>query len=467
MIAIRELKDEDDATFKKKVMDLLASKGSPPDLPAYRLDQELKIHQLHQEPTSVVDMTRDDNSTQQDPDIPRQKEKNLAGTASLAAVREQYDDDDLSFDDDDEAVDLYNRACDIIQSSNLPNDELTVLLAEVGRAKTNLSSSSKTVVRQGKSTLRQIIAHFTGSPEAKFGSVDESKDDNKKMAAKEPTSDTNNESQDDDDTEFGSKDGSESGSQKPSGTPGDEPNELMTREIIQTPPDASKKSKLISDKDDDGSVNNDENDDDSKKEKELQKETAQLDEEAVSALSKQSQNQLPDASSEPKDMEIVPVGQDDQDDSDMDVDTNDEETSGKEMSSDQKAKDKDSSGQGDLNDQSKDKDPVEQSNLDGAEMEVDPNPAVKISKEKGGKSSAVMDVEKIVNDADEKDKESDSSKPSDSEPNSGNESPTRSLMGDTEGEDDKKENKEKGKSSTTPNRRPRRKRTHKKRNQVE
>ena len=462
MIAIRELKDEDDATFKKKVMDLLASKGSPPDLPAYRLDQELKIHQLHQEPTSVVDMTRDDNSTQQDPDIPRQKEKNLAGTASLAAVREQYNDDDLSFDDDDEAVDLYNRACDIIQSSNLPNDELTVLLAEVGRAKTNLSSSSKTVVRQGKSTLRQIIAHFTGSPEAKFGSVDESKDDNKKMAAKEPTSDTNNESQDDDDTEFGSKDGSESGSQKPSGTPGDEPNELMTREIIQTPPDASKKSKLISDKDDDGSVNNDENDDDSKKEKEMQKETAQLDEEATSSLSKQSQNQLPDSASILKAKENVPVGQDDNDASDMDVDSNDEENSGKKMPSDQKAKDKDSSEQGDLNDQSKDKDSVEQRNLDDAEMEVDPNPAVKISKEKGAKSSEDMQVENIVKNKNEKGDEAATSKNSDSEPGSGNESPTRSLMGDTEGKDDKKGKNEKGKSSS-PKKSPKTKRRQRRR----
>ena len=75
LIAIRELKDEDDVTFKKKVMDLLASKGSPPDLPAYRLDQELMIHQLHQEPTSVVDMTRDDNSTQEDPHIQRQSKR--------------------------------------------------------------------------------------------------------------------------------------------------------------------------------------------------------------------------------------------------------------------------------------------------------------------------------------------------------------------------------------------------------
>ena len=208
MIAIRELKDEDDATFKKKVMDLLASKGSPPDLPTYRLDQELVIQQSRQELTSVVDITREDDSTQQDPNIPRQQEKNLAGTASPATVGDQYDDDDLSFDGDDEAVDLYQKACDIIQSSNSSNDELTVLLAEVAKAKANLSSSSKTVVLQGKSTLKKIITFFNGSFEAEDDLGDESKDDNKKMAAKESTSDTNNERQDDDDTEFGSKDGS-------------------------------------------------------------------------------------------------------------------------------------------------------------------------------------------------------------------------------------------------------------------
>ena len=57
----------------------------------------------------------------------------------------------------------------------------------------------------------------------------------------------------------------------------------------------------------------------------------------------------------------------------MDVDSNDQENFGKEMLSDQKAKKKDSLGQGDLNDQSKDKDSVGQSNLDGAEMDVNIN----------------------------------------------------------------------------------------------
>ena len=161
MIAIRELKDEDDATFKKKVMDLLASKGSPPDLPTYRLDQELVIQQSRQELTSVVDITREDDSTQQDPNIPRQQEKNLAGTASLAALPDQYDDDDLSFDGDDEAAGLYNRACDIIQSSNSSNEELTVLFAQVDGVKTYLSSSSKMFVSQGKSKLKNhCSAHW-------------------------------------------------------------------------------------------------------------------------------------------------------------------------------------------------------------------------------------------------------------------------------------------------------------------
>ena len=72
------------------------------------------------------------------------------------------------------------------------------------------------------------------------------------------------------------------------------------------------------------------------------------------------------------------------------------------MPSDQKAKDKDSSRQGDLNDQSKDKDSVEQSNLDGAEMNVAPNSTDKNSIEKGGKSSVDMKVENIVSNADEK-----------------------------------------------------------------
>ena len=74
--------------------------------------------------------------------------------------------------------------------------------------------------------------------------------------------------------------------------------------------------------------------------KELQQETAQMEKEAASALSKQSQNQLPDAASKPKAKENVPVGQDGQDASDMGVDTNDEETSGKEMSSDKKPRTK-------------------------------------------------------------------------------------------------------------------------------
>ena len=111
---------------------------------------------------------------------------------------------------------------------------------------------------------------------------------------------------------------------------------------------------------------------------------------------------MPNATSKPKAKENVPVGQDDNDASDMDVDSNDEENSGKKMPSDQKAKDKDSSEQGDLNDQSKDKDSVEQRNLDDAEMEVDPNPAVKISKEKGAKSSEDMQVENIVKNKNEK-----------------------------------------------------------------
>ena len=80
---------------------------------------------------------------------------------------------------------------------------------------------------------------------------------------------------------------------------------------------------------------------------------------------------MPNATSKPKSKENVPVGQDDHDTSDMDVDSNDQENFGKEMLSDQKAKKKDSLGQGDLNDQSKDKDSVGQSNLDGAEMEVE------------------------------------------------------------------------------------------------
>ena len=94
-------------------------------------------------------------------------------------------------------------------------------------------------------------------------------------------------------------------------------------------------------------------------------------------------------------------------------------------------------------------------------MDVDPNPTDKITNDKGDKFSEDMQVENIVNNKNEKGDEAATSKNSDSEPGSGNESPTRSLMGDTEGKDDKKGKNEKGKSSSPktsqrPRRRPRR-----------
>ena len=79
---------------------------------------------------------------------------------------------------------------------------------------------------------------------------------------------------------------------------------------------------------------------------------------------------MPNTTSKPKAKEKVPVGQDDHDTSDMDVDSNDQENFGKEMLSDQKAKKRDLLGQGDLNDWYKDKNPVRQRNLDDAEMDV-------------------------------------------------------------------------------------------------
>ena len=61
-----------------------------------------------------------------------------------------------------------------------------------------------------------------------------------------------------------------------SGTPGEEPNELMRKDIIETFPNTSKKSKPNSDNDDDGLVDYGENDDDFNKKKSLQKETVQM-----------------------------------------------------------------------------------------------------------------------------------------------------------------------------------------------
>ena len=63
------MKDENDATFRKRIMNYLASKGSPPDLLTHQLDQENRFQEVCQEPLSVVDMTRQDDNTLQNQNI--------------------------------------------------------------------------------------------------------------------------------------------------------------------------------------------------------------------------------------------------------------------------------------------------------------------------------------------------------------------------------------------------------------
>ena len=207
--SIEALKEEEDASFKKKVLELLKLQSSPPDLPLPMLDLKPGMIVPPQAAASkpkpvgdVVDLSIDDVDTThpvlQNPSVAqklhdhrarkaeqskivappeddtantftaeeaglvqpatpnprmRQIDMNMSGTPARASRQSQNDDEDDI--EDEEMANLYEEAATIIQQSTVDGASLSYLLTQMETAKKDLKSNLKKKQDHGVKILKK------------------------------------------------------------------------------------------------------------------------------------------------------------------------------------------------------------------------------------------------------------------------------------------------------------------------
>ena len=235
MDSIEALKDEDDASFKEKVLGLLKTQSSPPDLPFSMLDlkpgmivppqaaaskpkpanevvdlsidhedaahpvlqnpsvaQKLHDHRAKkaEQPRTVAPHEDDMANTftreeaglvQPTTPNPRMRQIDITMSSPPARASRQSHNDDEDDIEDEEMADLYEEAANIIQQSTVDGASLSYLLTQMETAKKDLKSNLKEKQDHGVKILKNIINNF--SPPQDDNSSDEEEEQTKKPAA--------------------------------------------------------------------------------------------------------------------------------------------------------------------------------------------------------------------------------------------------------------------------------------------